>query len=230
MSISDNLRKVKEKIAEAALKAGRNPEDIFIVAVTKGRTPQEIREVIDAGIRIIGENRWQEARKKIPLLRDKPVEWHFIGHLQTNKVKQVMENFHLIQSVDSQNLIDEINKRAMQTGKIMDILIEVNIGEEKSKYGLPPHEVEEFVEKNSTLQGVRIRGLMAVAPWVEAEKVRPFFAKMKEIFDTIKKKNIQSVEFTYLSMGMTDDFTIAIEEGSNMVRIGRAIFGERPGK
>jgi len=230
MDIRSNVEKVREKIARAASRTNRTLEDIYIVAATKGRTPQEIREVVEAGIKIIGENRWQEARKKIPLLRDKLIEWHFIGHLQTNKVKQVMENFKLIQSVDSQNLIEEISKRAIQENRSMDILVEVNISGESSKYGLPPEKVLEFIEKNARLPGIKIKGIMTIAPWLEREKVRPFFIKMKRLFDRIEEEKIKGVELTYLSMGMSDDFTVAIEEGSNMVRIGRAIFGERQSK
>lgn len=221
------------RIAESAAKAARPPEEVAIVAATKNRRIDEIREAVEAGVGIIGENRVQEARKKIAFLGDNRADWHFIGHLQTNKVKSAVELFELIQSVDSQHLIEAINQRALTLDKKMDILIEINLIEinlttESKKYGLAPSEALDFVKKNSNLKGVSIKGLMMIAPWVEPEKTRPYFKELRAIFESIKDKKVEGVEMRYLSMGMSNEFHVAIEEGSNMIRLGRAIFeGEK---
>lgn len=223
MKIKENFFHIKEKIEKAAKKAGRSPEEISIVAAGKGRSATEIQEAVEAGIKIVGENRVQEAKEKIPLLKDFPIEWHFIGHLQRNKVKQVLELFSLIQSVDSQRLIEEINKRALERKICIPVFIEVNISQEPQKFGLPPEGVIDFIGKNASLSGVKIKGLMTIAPWILPEKTRPYFKKMREIFERAKKE-VPRVNLEYLSMGMSDDFWVAIEEGSNMIRVGRALF------
>ncbi|HER23999.1 MAG TPA: YggS family pyridoxal phosphate-dependent enzyme [Candidatus Atribacteria bacterium] len=223
--IKSNLEIIKEKIKKAALKSDRNPEEIKLVAVTKTASIGQIKEAISAGIRMIGENKVQAAKEKYHILTI-DTEWHLIGHLQTNKVKYAIEIFDCIQSVDSIKLAKEIDKRSLQFGKTTNILIEVNVSGEKTKYGIKPEEVEAFLKEISEFSGIRVRGLMTIAPIEEMkEKVRPYFRKLRELSQEIKGKNIKNIKMDYLSMGMTDDFEIAVEEGANMLRIGRGIFG-----
>ena len=224
MNIASNVEKIKTTIAEAAAKVNRSPDEVAIVAATKDREIHQIKEAVEAGIDIIGENRVQEARRKIAFLGCDRLSWHFIGHLQTNKVKSAVELFQLIQSVDSQRLIEAINQRALTLDKKMEVLIEINLTRDPKKYGLDPSEVLDFVKRNSNLRGVSIKGLMTIAPWVEPEKTRPYFRQLRGIFESIKTEEIESVEMRWLSMGMSNDFHIAVEEGSNMVRLGRAMF------
>ena len=223
--IKNNLDIIKEKIKKAALKANRSSEEIKLVAVTKTATIEQIKEAISAGIKIIGENKVQEAKEKYHIL-SADTEWHLVGHLQTNKVKYAIEIFDCIQSVDSIKLAKEIDKRSLQFGKTTNVLVEVNVSGEETKYGIKPEEVELFLKEISEFSGIRVRGLMTIAPIEkDKEEVRPYFRKLKEISKEIKSKNIKNVKMDYLSMGMTDDFEVAIEEGANMVRIGRGIFG-----
>ena len=223
--IKNNLKIINVKIKKAALKASRNPEKIKLVAVTKAAAIEQIKEAINAGVKIIGENKVQEAKEKYQIL-SADIEWHLVGHLQTNKVKYAVEIFDLIHSVDSIKLAKEIDRRSLQFGKITNVLIEVNISGEKTKYGIKPEEVVTFLKEISEFPRVWIRGLMTIAPIVEdKEKARPYFRKLRELSKEIKSKNIKNVKMDYLSMGMTEDFEIAIEEGANMVRIGRGIFG-----
>ena len=223
--IKNNLKIINVKIKKAALKASRNPEKIKLVAVTKAAAIEQIKEAINAGVKIIGENKVQEAKEKYQIL-SADIEWHLVGHLQTNKVKYAVEIFDLIHSVDSIKLAKEIDRRSLQFGKITNVLIEVNISGEKTKYGIKPEEVVTFLKEISEFPRVWIRGLMTIAPIVEdKEKARPYFRKLRELSKEIKSKNIKNVKMDYLSMGMTEDFEIAIEEGANVVRIGRGIFG-----
>ena len=204
---------IKENIIKLQI-----PSYVKLVAVTKTRTVEEIKKAIDAGVNCIGENKVQEAQEKFPSLPK--VEKHMIGHLQRNKVKTAVELFDMIQSVDSLKIAKEISKRCEAINKVMPILIEVNIGNEESKYGIKPEDIKEFIKEISQFKNIDIQGLMCIAPLIEAEKTRPYFKKMKELFDSLGN-------LKWLSMGMTNDYKIAIEEGSNMVRIGTAIFGER---
>jgi pyridoxal phosphate enzyme (YggS family) len=223
--IKNNLETINEKIKKAALKANRNPQEIKLVAVTKTATIEQIKEAISAGVKIIGENKVQEAKEKYQIL-SADIEWHLVGHLQTNKVKYAIEIFDLIHSVDSIKLAKEIDKRSLQFGMITNVLVEVNVSGEETKYGIKPEEVEHFLEEISEFTRIRIRGLMTIAPITEdKEEVRPYFRKLRELSKEIKSKNIKNVRMDYLSMGMTEDFEVAIEEGANMVRIGRGIFG-----
>ena len=223
--IKNNIRIIKEKIKKAALKTNRNPEKIKLVAVTKTVTIEQIKEAINAGIKIIGENKVHEAKEKYHILTAE-IEWHLVGHLQTNKVKYAVEIFDLIHSVDSVKLAKEIDKRSLQFGKISNVLIEVNVSGEDTKYGIKPEEAELFIKKISEFPRILVRGLMTIAPMVkDKEETRPYFGKLRELSEEIKCKNIRNVKMDYLSMGMTEDFEIAIEEGANMVRIGRGIFG-----
>ena len=195
------------------------------MAVTKTATMGQIEEAINAGVKIIGENRVQDAKEKYQILTA-GIEWHLIGHLQTNKVKYAVEIFNCIHSVDSIKLAQEIDKRSKQFGKIMDVLVEVNVSGEENKYGIKPEEVKPFIKNISEFLRIKVRGLMTIAPIVkDKEEVRPYFRKLRELSKEIKSKNIENVKMDYLSMGMTKDFEIAIEEGANMVRIGRGIFG-----
>jgi len=224
--VKANLEKLKRKIKEVAQNSNRDFREIKLVAITKTATVEQIREAIEAGIEFIGENKVQEAQKKYIQI-NLPVEWHMVGHLQTNKVKYAVEIFDLIHSVDSIKLAQEIDKRSRQFNKITDILIEVNVSGEISKYGIKPDKLENILREISVLSAVKVRGLMTIAPIVkQQEEARPYFRRLRELSEKIKTLKIQNVEMKYLSMGMTNDFEIAIEEGSNLLRIGRAIFGE----
>ncbi|MBU1120587.1 YggS family pyridoxal phosphate-dependent enzyme [Candidatus Micrarchaeota archaeon] len=226
MSLEENLLKVKNEINSSALKAGRNPEEIKLIAVTKTRSVEEINEAINLGVEAIGENIVQEAGKKFTSLL--PVEKHFVGHLQSNKAAKAAELFDFIQSIDSLKVGNKLNDACSELNKKLPTLIQVNIGEEKSKFGVKKEEAEELIIKITELNNLKIKGLMMIAPlFEEAENSRPFFQKAKKLFEELKSKNIPGTEMNFLSMGMTDDFTIAVEEGASMVRIGRAIFGER---
>jgi len=227
-TIKKNLEKINEKIKKAALKANRSTEDIKLVAVTKTATVEQIKEAISAGVKTIGENKVQEAKGKYQVLSADiaDIEWHLVGHLQTNKVKYAIEVFDLIHSVDSKKLAEEIDKRSLQFGIMTNILVEVNVSGEETKYGIKPEEVEPFLKEISEFSRIKVRGLMTIAPIAEdKEEVRPYFRKLRELSEKIENKNIKNVKMDYLSMGMTDDFEVAIEEGANMVRIGRGIFG-----
>lgn len=224
-TVKDNLETINKKIKEATLKVNRDPQEIKLVAVTKTATLEQIKEAINEGVKIIGENKVQEAKEKYQVLT-KEVKWHLIGHLQTNKVKYAVEIFDLIHSVDSIKLAKEIDKRSVQFKKTIDVLIEVNISGEETKYGYNPEKVEAFLKEISEFSGIRVRGLMTIAPISKnKEEVRPYFRRLRELSERIRDKNIKNIKMDYLSMGMTDDFEIAIEEGANMVRIGRGIFG-----
>lgn len=224
-TVKDNLETINKKIKEAALKVNRDPQEIKLVAVTKTATLEQIKEAINEGVKIIGENKVQKAKEKYQVLTTE-IKWHLIGHLQTNKVKYAVEIFDLIHSVDSIKLAKEIDKRSVQFKKTIDVLIEVNISGEETKYGYNPEKVESFLKEISEFSGIRIRGLMTIAPISKnKEEVRPYFRRLRELSERIRDKNIKNIKMDYLSMGMTDDFEIAIEEGANMVRIGRGIFG-----
>ena len=224
-TVKDNLETINKKIKEAALKVNRDPQEIKLVAVTKTATLEQIKEAINEGVKIIGENKVQEAKKKYQVLTTE-VKWHLIGHLQTNKVKYAVEIFDLIHSVDSIKLAKEIDNRSVQFKKTIDVLIEVNISGEETKYGYNPEKVEAFLKEISEFSGIRVRGLMTIAPISKnKEEVRPYFRRLRELSERIRDKNIKNIKMDYLSMGMTDDFEIAIEEGANIVRIGRGIFG-----
>ena len=223
--IKNNLEIINEKIKKAALKANRNPQEIKLVAVTKTATIEQIKEAISVGVKIIGENKVQEAKEKYQIL-SADIEWHLVGHLQTNKVKYAIEIFDFIHSVDSIKLAKEIDRRSLQFGMMTNVLVEVNVSGEETKYGIKPEEVEPFLKEISEFSRTRVRGLMTIAPIAEdKEEVRPYFRKLRELFKEIKSKNIKNVKMDYLSMGMTEDFEVAVEEGANMVRIGRGIFG-----
>jgi len=226
-SIEENIRNIWLRIEKAAEKTGRNKEDVKLVAVTKTIEVDRIREGISCGIQIIGENRVQEAESKFDKITEK-VEKHLVGHLQTNKAKKAVELFDFIQSVDSQRIAQEISRRASQMGKVMDVLVEINTSGEETKFGINPEEALSFIKSISDLPGIKVRGVMTIGLFSDnPEDTRPCFKKLKAIFDQLKSENIPYVEMKYLSMGMTSDFEVAIQEGSNMVRIGTGIFGPR---
>ena len=224
MSIYENILSVRNRIEEAAKRSGRGLEEITFVAVTKNQPITAVAEVIEAGISDIGENRAQEFLRKHEAITSK-VNWHFIGHLQRNKVRYIIPFTYLVQSVDSIALAKEIDKRASMIGKVQDVLLEVNVSGEASKYGFSPQKVPAIVDELASLGYTHIKGLMMMAPFVEdIEVLRPYFAKLKELFDNLTRRQEPNVEMRYLSMGMTNDFEVAIEEGSTMVRIGTALF------
>ncbi len=224
--IEKNLKEVKERIARAADRAGRGSDEIKLVAVTKDVPVERIKEAIELGVKIIGENRAQEARAKYEEIGSL-VEWHMVGHLQRNKVKRVLNIFDLIHSVDSLPLAKEIDRRALEMGKRADILIEVNTSGEESKFGIRPDEALDFMEEISEFASISLLGLMTMAPFVgNPEDARPYFKRLRELKEELTTRNSQlATKMKYLSMGMTQDFEVAIEEGANMVRIGTAIFG-----
>lgn len=222
--ISTNLLEVRKNIERSAKKVGRDPANIILVCVTKQIPIELIQKVINLGISIIGESRIEEARTKWGEL-PKDITWHMIGHLQTRKVKEAVNIFYLIHSVDSIRLAKEIDKRSRAINKIQNVLIEVNISGEKSKYGMKENEVISNIKEISKFNNIKICGLMTMAPFVaDPELTRPVFKGLRELNEKISSLNIPNVCMKYLSMGMTQDYTVAIEEGANMVRIGTGIF------
>ena len=203
------------------------PSGVQLVAAAKTRQPEEILEAIEAGIEIVGENYIQEAEGAYEVVGNR-VKWHFIGSLQKNKVKKAVRLFDMIETVDSFDLAREIDKRCAQIGKVMPVLIEVNSGREKQKSGVLPENAEQLVKEISAFPNIRVTGLMTMGPrFGNPEDSRPYFVETKKIFEKMKKLNLPNVEMEYLSMGMTNSYKIAIEEGANMVRIGTKLFGER---
>jgi hypothetical protein len=228
--IKDNLDEVRRRIASASFSVSRCPDDIRLVCVTKNIDVPRIKEVIGCGVRDIGENRIQEAKGKFELLSGYGLTWHLVGHLQRNKVKDAVRMFDLIQSVDSLRLAQEINKQAQKMGKVVDILIQVNTTKEVSKFGISPDESFNLLKEILTFKNLRPRGLMTIAPVVERpQEARPCFRVLKGLLERLNRllRNHLSSPLETLSMGMSGDFEVAIQEGSNMVRIGRAIFGQR---
>ena len=203
------------------------PEGVGLVAAAKTRTEAEIQEAIEAGIKFVGENYVQEALRAFEMIRHR-AKWHFIGHLQKNKVKKAVEIFDLIETVDSYEIAQEIDKRCGQQGKVMPVLIEINSGREKQKFGVLPENTEALIKQILGLRNIKIMGLMTMGlRFGNPEDSRPYFVETKKIFDKIRALNLPGVEMKYLSMGMTNSYKIAIEEGANLVRIGTKIFGER---
>ncbi|MCF0144277.1 MAG: YggS family pyridoxal phosphate-dependent enzyme [Firmicutes bacterium] len=225
--IRKNLDTVGKQIQDAAEACGRKAEEVLLVAVSKTRTPEEINTAIDAGATDIGENKVQEIMDKYDAI--KPVRWHMIGHLQTNKVKYIIDKVDMIHSVDSMKLAKEIDKRAAGIGKTMDILVQINPAEEESKFGVTVDGAEQLVKEIlAECENIRIKGLMSVAPIAEDPRdVKPYFDAVKAKYDELAEIDDPKLDFEYLSMGMSHDFPVAIEAGSNLVRVGSAIFGER---
>lgn len=226
-TIAVNIEKIKQRIETAAARSHRPSDVIKLLAVTKTVSPAKIQEAINTGIQAVGENYIQEAKEKIAFI-GKRVEWHMIGHLQTNKAKYAVKLFDYIHSVDRLDLAREIDKRASLAGRKINILIEINVSGEKTKNGIPATQAIGFIKDISPLGNISINGLMTMAPYSEnPENSRPYFSELRRIREHIEKEGIAGVSMKELSMGMTDDFEIAIEEGATIIRIGRAIFGER---
>jgi len=227
VGIEENLKIVQKRITEVALKTGRQPGDITLVAVTKTVASDLINQAIAGGVSVIGENRVQEAAQKLPEITG-GVKWHLIGHLQSNKAKKAVEMFSLIHSVDSPDLAREIGRRALEANKVQEVLLEVNTSGEPQKYGFGLEEVPDALNGIKDIEGIKVMGLMTVGPLTEDDqRVRKAFRRLRIIFQEAAKLNLPNVQMKHLSMGMSGDFETAIEEGSNMVRIGSAIFGSR---
>ena len=228
MTIADNVKMIRDQIAGAAERSGRSPSEITLVAATKMNPAERVREAIEAGVDAVGENKVQEMLEKNEKNAYTGAPLHFIGHLQSNKVRQIVGVCDLIESVDSVKLIGEIDKRAQLSGIRQDILIEVNIGREANKSGVLPEKLEPILEEAATSPGVRVKGLMAIPP-IEAHlsQTRNYFDEMFKLFVDIRAKKYDNISMYFLSMGMSDSFTQAIEAGANMIRVGTAIFGSR---
>ena len=229
MALSNNIDLIRERINKAAIKANRNPKNIKLLAVTKTRSIETIEEALLNNIEFIGENKVQEAENKIPFLTGEFKEFHFIGHLQSNKINKLMKlKPVLIHSIDKYPTAEKLNNYLKQHSMTQDVLIEVNTSNEENKFGIIPDETIPFIKAISKLENIRIKGLMTVGIFTSNEKlIRDCFIKLRKLFNEIKVAEIPNVEMKYLSMGMTNDFEIAIEEGANIVRIGTAIFGAR---
>jgi len=232
MSIADNVAEIRERIARAASRVGRNPDSVTLMAVSKTVEPERIKEAYAAGLRVFGENRVQEFEGKSAALSElKDAEWHLIGHLQSNKAKKAAELFHAIDSVDSLRLAERLNQAATEAGKKLAVLIEIKVAEEESKAGIPldSPELEKLLRAAPQLESLKIRGLMTVPPFTgDAEGARPYFRLLRDLRDQIGARKLLSIQMDALSMGMSHDFEVAIEEGSTCVRVGTAIFGARP--
>ena len=234
MLISENIARVRERIAAAARRAGRRAEDIALMAVSKTFPPEKIREAYDSGIRLFGENRVQEFSGKAGAVRDlREAQWHMIGHLQSNKATKAAELFAGIDSVDSLRLAEKLNVAADQLGKKLPVLVEINVGGEEAKSGVAPDspELEQLLQAAPRLEHLHFHGLMTIPPFSEnPEESRPYFRRLRELRDHIASRKLPAIEMGMLSMGMSHDFEVAIEEGSTCVRVGTAIFGTREPK
>lgn len=225
--LKEQLMQVEENIQKACKRAGRSRDEVTLIAVSKTKPVEVLQEAYDLGVRVFGENKVQELTQKYEAL-PKDIQWHMIGHLQTNKVKYIVDKVAMIHSVDSLKLAETIEKEAERKNCIVKILVEVNVAGEESKYGLKMEEVLPFVEKISTFKHIRVCGLMTIAPFVEiSEENRTFFKNLHKLSVDINNKNIDNVNVSILSMGMTNDYEVAIEEGADMVRVGTGIFGVR---
>ena len=226
--LKQQLEKVRERIRQAAESSNRDADSVRLVAVSKTVAADIVREAIEAGVTVLGENYVQEARDKFKALVQYPVSWHFIGHLQSNKAKYAVRLFDLIHSVDSLKLARELDKQAAKVDKVQQILVQVNISGEDTKSGISADEAPGLIAEIGRLKNIDVKGLMTMPPYFyQPEKVRPFFAALRQLRDRIKAQSLPNVSLEELSMGMTGDFEVAIKEGATLVRIGTAIFGER---
>jgi PLP dependent protein len=234
MSIAENVARVRGRIAAAARRAGRNPAEIALMAVTKTHSPERVREAYAAGLGLFGENRVQEFARKAEALRDlKDIKWHMIGHLQSNKAASAVELFTAVDSIDSLKLAEKLNASAQKLSKKLVVLIEINVGGEAAKSGVVPgsRELEAILQAAPSLTNLQFRGIMAIPPFTEnPEDARPFFRQLRSLRDTLSARRLPGIGMSVLSMGMSHDFEVAIEEGSTCVRVGTAIFGERTNK
>ncbi|MBO8142353.1 MAG: YggS family pyridoxal phosphate-dependent enzyme [Firmicutes bacterium] len=226
-NLAENLKRVRERIAAGAERSGRDPASVTLIAVTKGVDAETICKAIDAGVTDIGENRVQEARDKFPSL-PAGVRKHMIGHLQSNKVRHCLELFDMIHSVDRLSLVEELSRRAAARGLVVPVLVQVNVAGEATKHGVEPEALLPFVKRAAGLPGVQIRGLMTMAPYsADPEDARPVFRGLARLAREVAEADVPGVKMEWLSMGMSNDFEVAVEEGANMVRIGTALFGSR---
>ncbi|MBN1543535.1 YggS family pyridoxal phosphate-dependent enzyme [candidate division KSB1 bacterium] len=227
MTIAENIQRVRDTIRAACDRSQRDPGDVRIVAVSKTAAVPQIREAIEAGIEIIGENRVQEARAKAQQIHE-PIRWHMIGHLQTNKVKGALEFASAIESLDSLHLAEALQRQAERMGRTIEVFVQVNTSGETSKFGISPDSTAEFVSRLQEYDRLHIVGLMTIARLTDdPEKVRPSFRLLRHLRDRFNEMRDTALQIPWLSMGMTDDYTVAVEEGATHLRIGRAIFGER---
>lgn len=225
--IAENLAEVEEKIAKACSRAGRERSEVTLISVSKTKPVEMLQEAYEAGSRDFGENKPQEIKEKYPQLPNE-IRWHMIGHLQRNKIKYIIDKVCMIHSVDSVRLAEAIDEEAKRHNLVMPILVEVNVAEEESKFGLRLEETEDFIRQISKLSNIRVNGLMTIAPFTEnAEDNRIYFRRLRNLYVDIKEKNIDNVNMCDLSMGMTGDYEVAVEEGATMVRVGTGIFGAR---
>ena len=225
MDLAANLTGIQDRIAAAAQRAGRDPASVTLLAVTKAQPPEAVRAAAELGLTLFGENKVQEAKAKIPLCPGR-LRWHMIGHLQSNKVRDAVHFFEMLESIDSLLLAEEVNRRADQVAKTMPILLEVNIVGEASKFGYPPEQLLSELKQINALPRIEVHGLLTIPPWTpDPEKVRPVFRQLRELKQ--RCEDILGAPLPQLSMGMTGDFEVAIEEGATIVRIGTALFGER---
>lgn len=225
--VKENLAVVERRIEEACIRAGRDRSEVRLIAVSKTKPVSMLKEAYNVGIRSFGENKPQEIRDKHPQLPD-DIKWHMIGHLQKNKIKYIIDKVCLIHSVESVSLAEAISDEAAKRGIVMPVLVEVNVAGEESKFGLKPEETEDFIRTIHTLPNIRVEGLMTIAPYTDnPETNRVYFRNLKNLYVDIKEKNIDNVNMCNLSMGMTGDYEVAIEEGATMIRVGTGIFGER---
>ena len=225
--IKENVEQVRKKIQAACLRSGRDPKEVTLIAVSKTKPVSDIYEAMDTGIVDFGENKVQELTEKYETIKQ-PLNWHMIGHLQRNKVKYIVDKVKLIHSVDSYRLAEQISKEAVKKNVDVDILIEVNVAEEESKFGMNAEETTRLVQDAAALPGIHVRGLMTVAPFTDdPEDNRGYFRDLKQLAVDIDRKNIDNVTMSVLSMGMTGDYEVAIEEGATLVRVGTGIFGAR---
>lgn len=225
MAIAENIDLIREKIAAACRCSGRDPQQVRLMAVCKDQGPEKIRQVLDLGVRLLGENKVQEAEAHMRHFPDKSIEWHFIGNLQKNKINRILNMFQRIESVDGVKALEHIHKRVDDP---VEVFIELNIAEESSKTGFSVEGLKRAIPYIAGLSKVRVTGLMAIPPYFEeAEKVRPYFARLRELRDEIRRQAVANMPVPHLSMGMSQDYEVAVEEGATLVRIGTALFGRR---
>lgn len=228
MNIEQNITDILKNIEVSAKKVNKSLEDITVIAVTKTVDSDRALQAFEAGLNNLGENRVQEFVKKYEIMKDYHIDWHIIGHLQKNKVKYIIGKVKLIHSLESLSLAEEIDKRSKQHEIVTDVLVELNIAEEDSKFGINKDNLIDFIKSLEVFENIRIVGLMTVAPYTEnKEEVRWVFRKMKQLYDKVSNMIFKNVDMKFLSMGMTNDYDVAIEEGANIIRIGTAIFGSR---
>jgi pyridoxal phosphate enzyme (YggS family) len=221
--ICQKIQEIEQKLARACERAGRKREEVLLLGASKYANAEKIREAYQCGVRVFGESRAQDFLKKFEELKDLPIDWHFIGNLQTNKVKYIIDKVSLIHSLDRQSLAEEIQKRAERLGKVQDVLIEVNVGKEETKGGVYEEDLEKLFEYCLSLKNLRVLGLMAIPPYKEnPEEVRPYFVKLRKLKERLE--GLYKLKLPHLSMGMSGDFEVAVEEGATIVRIGSAIF------